>query len=263
VRVRIVRLSGLLLVAVLAGVLSPKHTASAVAAGWTTVVDDQFDAGGVPAHWHLYNGPYGSGPKNCAIPSHVTVTGGSMHMLMSYQATGSCGAGWYSAGMQIDAAYGTIDQRLTVRYRVIGTGYNGGAYTAASTDTVAHRIIPMRWPATAPWPQGGEEDYCESSTLSGCTTFLHYATTNSRVSHAYTVDLTQWHTMRFERLNHVVKAYIDDMTTPVWTYNGSSTTLPDTVKRAVLQQECRSSCPPGTAGTEDIQVDWITIENPA
>jgi hypothetical protein len=32
----------------------------------------------------------------------------------------------------------------------------------------------------------------------------------------------------------------------------------------VLQQECRASeCPPGTAGTEDIRIDWITIGNPA
>jgi len=29
----------------------------------------------------------------------------------------------------------------------------------------------------------------------------------------------------------------------------------------VLQRECRASgCTPGTAGTEDIQIDWITIE---
>jgi hypothetical protein len=32
----------------------------------------------------------------------------------------------------------------------------------------------------------------------------------------------------------------------------------------VLQQECRSSgCPAGTTGTEDIQIDWITVDNPA
>jgi hypothetical protein len=70
--------------------------------------------------------------------------------------------------------------------------------------------------------------------------------------------------VRFERRDHVVKAYIDDLTTPVWTYNGSSRTLPDTKKHVVLQQECRASgCPPGTTGTEDVQIDWITIDNPA
>jgi hypothetical protein len=32
----------------------------------------------------------------------------------------------------------------------------------------------------------------------------------------------------------------------------------------VLQQECRpSGCPAETTGTEDIQIDWITVDNPA
>jgi hypothetical protein len=78
------------------------------------------------------------------------------------------------------------------------------------------------------------------------------------------LDLSQWRTVRFERRDHVVKAYVDDLTTPVWTYRGSSQTLPDTVKQVVLQQECEhQGCPSGTTGTEDLQIDWITIDNPA
>ena len=49
-------------------------------------------------------------------------------------------------------------------------------------------------------------------------------------------------------------------------YVGNATTLPDVLQRAVLQQECRSSgCPSATlsAHSEDIQIDRITIENPA
>jgi hypothetical protein len=46
--------------------------------------------------------------------------------------------------------------------------------------------------------------------------------------------------------------------------NRSAETLPDTVKQVVLRQGCQASgCPTGTAGTEDIQVDWVTIDNPA
>jgi hypothetical protein len=56
------------------------------------------------------------------------------------------------------------------------------------------------------------------------------------------------------------------MSTPVWTYYGSATTLPATLKAAVLQQECPplrvGGCPTGTTGYEEIQIDWITIENP-
>jgi hypothetical protein len=218
--------------------------------GWVNVINDRFDSGGVPSHWSLYDGSYGS--HNCAAPSHVSVSGGSMHMLMRYENSGACGAGWYTAGMMISKAYGTIDQRVTVRFRVVDGGATG------------HHIIPMRFPSAASWPQGGEEDYCEGSKRTGCTTFLHYGdTATTQVLHDYIFDLTQWHTVRFERLNHVVKAYIDDLTTPVWTYKGTSTTLPDTIKRVVLQQECQhSGCPVGTTGTEDIQIDWITIDNP-
>jgi hypothetical protein len=173
-----------------------------------------------------------------------------MHMLMRYETTGRCGAGWYTAGMYLKAA-DSIDQRVTVRFRVVSDG------------VVAHRIIPMRWPTGGTWPEDGEEDYCEGSSLTGCYTFLHYGESNSQVSHGYTFDLRQWHVLRFERRDFVVKAYIDDMTQPAWTYVGSPVTLPATLKHVVLQQECKASgCPSGTTGTEDIQIDWITVDVP-
>jgi hypothetical protein len=230
-----------------------RPSAPAAAAGWVNVVNDQFSSGGVPAHWHRYDGPYGSAPHNCATPRHVSVSGGSMHLLMRHEASGRCGAGWYTAGMMLDRAFASVDQRVTVRFRVVSGGVSG------------HHIIPMRFPPGARWPQGGEEDYCEGDGSSGCHTFLHYGDkASTQVLHRHAFDLSQWHTVRFERRNHVVKAYIDDLTTPVWTYNGSSRTLPDTKKQVVLQQECRhSGCPAGTTGTEDIQIDWVTVDNPA
>jgi hypothetical protein len=232
---------------------SGRRPSAPAAAGWVNVVNDQFDSGGVPAHWQRYDGPYGSAPQNCATPSHVSVSGGSMHLLMRHETSGRCGAGWYTAGMMLHRAFASVDQRVTVRFRVVSGGVSG------------HHIIPMRFPPGARWPQGGEEDYCEGDGPSGCHTFLHYGDTPStQVWHRHAFDLSQWHTVRFERRNHVVKAYIDDLTTPVWTYKGSSRTLPDTRKQVVLQQECRSSgCPAGTTGTEDIQIDWITVDNPA
>jgi hypothetical protein len=231
---------------------SGRRPSAPAAAGWVNVVDDQFSSGGVPAHWRRYDGPYGSAPHNCATPPHVTVSGGSMHLLMRHESSGRCGAGWYTAGMMLDRAFTSVDQRVTVRFRVVSGGVSG------------HHIIPMRFPPGAPWPQGGEEDYCEGSGSSGCHTFLHFGdNASTQVLHRHAFDLAQWHTVRFERRDHVVKAYIDDLGTPVWTYRGSSRTLPDTKKQVVLQQECRSSgCPAGTTGTEDIQIDWITVDNP-
>jgi hypothetical protein len=217
-----------------------------------TVVNDQFDSGGLPTRWHSYDGPYGSGPGNCAIPSHAVVSGGYLHLTMSYETSSSlpCGAGWYTAGLAL-RGYSSVDQQVTVRFRVVDSGVAG------------HFIIPMRWPDNdSAWPAVGEEDFCETDAATGCTTFLHYGANNSQKQHSYGVDLTQWHTLRFQRLNHVVSAFIDNMTTPVWTFTGDSTTLPDTLKHVVLQQECHSSCPTGTAGSEDIQIDWITVANP-
>jgi hypothetical protein len=183
----------------------------------------------------------------------VSVSGGSMHLLMRHEAGGRCGTGWYTAGMMLDKAFASVDQRVTVRFRVVSEGISG------------HHIIPMRFPPGAPWPQGGEEDYCEGSGSSGCHTFLHYGDkASTQVLHRHAFDLSEWHTVRFERRDHVVKAYVDNLRTPVWTYRGSSRTLPDTEKQVVLQQECRpSGCPAETTGTEDIQIDWITVDNPA
>jgi hypothetical protein len=232
-------------------------------AGWVNVVNDRFDAGGVPDHWILYDSPYRSNVNNCPAPSHVSVHGGSLHMLMAYETSGQCGAGWYTAGMQVKDAYGGVHQRVTVRWRVV----------SSEPDKVrSHRIIPMRWvdDPDFSWYEG-EADHCEGSGLSGCSSFLHYRDTNSVVSHSYAVDLTQWHTMRFEtrpgtdasgRPAIILRAYIDELASPAWTYVGNETTIPSAFRHTVLQQECRNSgCPSGTTGTEDIQIDWITIDN--
>ena len=221
-------------------------------AGWVTVVNDRFDSGGLSARWRSYDGPYGSGAGNCAIPSHAVVSGGYLHLLMSYESSASlpCGPGWYTAGLGL-RGYSSVDQRVTVRFRVVDDGVAG------------HFIIPMRWPDNdSQWPAAGEEDFCETDSVAGCTTFLHYSSANRQYEHSYAVDLSQWHTLRFQRLNHVVTAFIDNMNTPVWTFSGDATTVPDTLKHVVLQQECHSSCPAGTTGSEDIQIDWIIVENP-
>ena len=223
---------------------------SAPPAGWVKLVDDQFDSGGVPTHWGLYDGPYGSNAHNCAVPSHDTVSGGYLHLLMAYETSGKCGAAWYTGGMRLNG-FSAIDQRVTLRFRIADSGAS------------AHYVIPMRWPdLDSSWPAGGEEDYCEADSTNACTTYLHYGSTNAQVSHAYTVDVSQWHTMQFTRLNHVVTAVIDGAV--AWTYSGSSTTLPDTLKHVVLQQECLSTgCPTGTSGNSEILVDWITVDGPS
>ena len=217
-------------------------------------MNDQFNSGGVPGHWSRYDQAYGSGSSNCAAPSHVTVSGGFLHLLLGYEPSGAgsvgCGPGWYSGGVSL-SGFSSVDQQVTVRLRVVRAGVAG------------HFIIPMRWPDNdASWPAGGEEDYCETDMTSGCDTYLHYSSSNRQIAASHTFDLSAWHVIRTERLNHVVRFYVDNMAMPAWTYTGTATTLPDTLKHVVLQQECQSSCPSGTTGTEDIQIDWITVANP-
>jgi hypothetical protein len=239
---------------------TPTPTATpGTAGGWTTVIDDRFDSGGVPTHWSLYDGPYGSGPGNCAAPSQVSVSGGSMHMLMSYRTTGRCGSGWYTAGMQLDRTYAAVDQRVTLRYRVVNTD---------PVNVRSHRNMPMHFGdvQSPSWPAGGEIDYCEGSALTDCTLFAHWRNGDGSFSQ-YTGpdmhgDFTQFRTVQATRLNYTLSVSIDGVS--VGNYAGTAASIPDVLQRAVLQQECRSAGCPSTslsANTEDIQVDWVTVEN--
>lgn len=225
--------------AVLAVALPTTIPASAVTGpGWKTVLSDNFDSGGVPAHWSKYSG--GSWK-----PGHVYVANGNLVLLMRYDKTGPRGAGWYTGAVQVADRFGGVDQAVTLRYRVVRRG-------AAS-----HHIIPMRWvdDPRYQWYQG-EADFAEGSSLTGATTFLHYGASR-QVSHDYAYDQRQWHTVRFVEWHHIVRAFVDGKR--VWEYRGTQATVPDAVRRAVLQQEPESTS--GTTGTEQIQVAWIRIEN--
>jgi PKD repeat protein len=225
---------------------------------WAIVLDDNFNAAGVPSHWLPYSGSYAGIHDGCAAPSQVQAPGdGYLHLLMQYHSTGICGHSWYLGGVQVAKTYGGVDQAITVRWRVV---------PSADPDVVrSTRIIPMRWvdDPNFQWYQG-EADYCEGSRLGGCYVYLHYADPG-QIVHGLTFDLTQWHTFRVEQRNHQVAIYIDDMQHPVWVYKGTTKTIPGAVMRTVLQQECAltTGCPPTSyAGDqEDIQIDWITIEN--
>jgi PKD repeat protein len=227
-------------------------------AGWTTIIDDQFNTPGVPSHWLLYSGSYAGDTSSCASPSQVQVPGdGYLHLKMQYRSSGICGSGWYTGGMQIAKAYGGVDQAVTVRWRIVPSADPAVVYSTY--------IIPMRWvddPNYA-WYQG-ESDYCEGGSLDGCYIYLHFGP-SSQILHGYSVDLTQWHTFRIEQRDHQVSLFIDNLTKPVWVYKGNATTVPDSFKRTVLQQSCPLliGCPSAVyAGdVEDIQIDWVTIQN--
>jgi hypothetical protein len=215
---------------------------------WKLVLNDQFNTGPFPAHWARYKGPYGSDPHNCAIPQHAFVSKGFMRMVFRYRTSGECGAGWYSAGMVLAKEYESVDQKISMRFRI-----------QTFKGVRSHWIIPMRWPSNGEWPSGGEEDYCEGGGSWGCSSYMHGP--KKRAWKDYDVDMSKWHTWTFVRRGYTVRVFIDGRQR--WVHRGSPATLPATLKRPVLQQECRMfGCPKGKVGSQSILVDWIKIWNP-
>lgn len=235
--------------------------------GWTNVLDDQFNSKHIPGHWQLYHSPYANAPNNCTSPSHDYAAGGYLHLVEKYEPSQPAGvscpytAGWYTGGLKLDPVdrYIGNDQRVTLRYRIV-----------SRDGVVSHHIIPMRWPTRHKSPRNahrGEEDFLETDTLTAGHFLLYEsASGGGRIrSSLYRMDMTQWHTVRFVQLSHVVSAYIDDMAHSVWTFHGDSATIPDILRTTVLQQECSHSngCPTGTTGREDIELDWIRVDTAA
>ena len=78
-------------------------------------------------------------PRNRATPWHVSVSGPVwMQLLMRYETSGRCGVGWYTAGMMIDRAFASVDQRMTVRFRVVSAGA-----MATTSSPCASRPLPL------------------------------------------------------------------------------------------------------------------------
>lgn len=226
--------------------IPPPSTLPVVPTVWTTVVSDNFNSGATyPAHWTAYTGHYRA---NCAAASHNTVSGGFLHMRLSYEPAGFCGPGWYSGGLTLDESLSAPNQRVTIRFRIVSVGAIQG-----------HRIVPMLNPNDGTGI--GEHDLCESTPYEFCSSFLHYgAKGTTQIRKKYAVDLTVWHTMVFTRDGYHFTSSIDGVVK--LDYTGDETTLPSKLRHVVLQQECNKlGCPTGTTGSEDIQVSSIRVDN--
>lgn len=225
---------------------------------WTTIVDDQFDTPGLPAHWMTYNfaGIHGT----YYLPSHVIVAGdGKLVLRNSWDASGPVGAGWYQGSIAIQRAlriepWVHRDQRITTRIRIVSV--NG---------VLSHRNLPLRWPTTG--TTDGEEDLFENDgSLTGWNQFLHWGVSPSvgTLSHAHVpVDMSQWHVLRFQRVGQEFTTWIDGVLTMQYT----ATTLqapPTGGRTCVFQQERQATGVPPVdqTGYEDIEIDYVTIENP-
>ncbi len=239
---------------------------------WQNVASTDFTTDGVlPAPWKAYNFANSVASGGYYLASHAVVSGGMVKLVQKYESSGparnpyysSTGAGWYQGTIYASGGgVDSVDHRTTVRMRIVST--NG---------ITSHRNLPLWWPNSGNAPLDGEEDFFETDgawwpAVNGVEqprSFFHYSSTNRFVYWIWTpIDVTQWHTYRFERRNHKITIWVDDMTTPIWSQQYSSTELPDTIKHPTFQQENPNFVPPaGTTGSEEIQIDSIQIDVPS
>jgi hypothetical protein len=242
-----------------------------VASGWTNVINTDFTSDGVlPAPWKAYDFANSLAGGGYYLPSHVVVSGGIASLVEKYEASGPArnsyytadGGGWYQGTIYAAGSgpWVSVDHRTTVRMRIVSNG------------VTSHRGLPMWWPESGNGGTDGEEDFFESDGVwwppiggqEQPRSFFHYGG-NTQVYWIWNpIDLSQWHTYRFERLAHKITIWVDDMTTPVWSQQYSSTELPDTLKHPIFQQENPNFLPPsGTTGSEEIQIDWVQVDVPS
>ena len=264
--------SGTYIIADRVDVTSTTSTLLPPSDGWRNVVSTDFTTNGVlPAPWKAYNFANSVAGGGYYLASHAVVSGGMVSLVQKYESSGparnpyysSTGAGWYQGTIYASGGgVDSVDHRTTVRMRIVST--NG---------ITSHRNLPLWWPNSGNAPLDGEEDFFETDgrwwpAVNGVEqprSFFHYASTNRFVYWIWTpIDVTQWHTYRFERRNHKITIWVDNMTTPIWSQQYSSTELPDTIKHPTFQQENPNFVPPaGTTGSEEIQIDSIQIDVPS
>lgn len=226
---------------------------------WVLAFDDQFNDGVVPSHWTRYSGTNGSNdPNDCSDPNLWSVSNGELLLPFKYQTSGPCGATWYNAsGMDNSTLGKSVDQKIVIRWRLDGT-------------VLPHYVIPMRWDAdpdpNLTWDKL-EQDWCERpsgyTTFTGCQTHNHYQLTSPCCidSPIYNVDLTQWHTWEFTTYQHRLTTSIDGVV--MWDYQGDNTTVPNGLRRDVLQVECKTTCPTDTSLFANAHVDYMTTYYPS
>lgn len=135
--------------------------------------------------WGAYSGEPGGDPSAWWDPSHVTVSGGVLHLTTSWGSFGSTGKqGWVSGGIGslFDQTYGTYEVRMRSD---AGAGIS---------------VIALLWP-TVGWPP--EIDFFEDAPADNArdhnAATLHYGPSNNTIQRSVSgIDFTHWHTVGVE-----------------------------------------------------------------
>jgi beta-glucanase (GH16 family) len=214
--------------------------------GWTTVEAENFDGTTLPAGWTAYSGEPGGDPAGWWSPSHVTVSGGMLHLVTSMGTRGAGGpTGEVSGGIGtgITQTYGKYEVRMRMD---AGAGVDG---------------VALLWP-TKGWPPEIDffEDGADDNTRSTITANLHYADDQRIHAGEQGVDFTKWHTVGVQWAPGVLRYTLDG---GVWA-TMQSAAVPDQPMSLDLQSQFDGGDLTATTPARvDMEVDWVVVYKPS
>lgn len=216
--------------------------------GWTMALSDDFTGNYLnEVKWGAYTGQPNGDPNGWWDPSHVTESGGVLH-LDSYvdpsHDNSSNPDGYVSGGVSSGRALHQTYGKYEVRFRIDqGTG-------------IATALL--LWPAEGGWPP--EIDFGEngSGVRDHMTATLHYGQDDTTIDKTVNGDFTQWHTLGLEWTPNNLNFTLDGST---WA-TISNNNVPDVPMELDMQTQAgtcgEDPCPDSsTPPRVDMQVDWV------
>jgi hypothetical protein len=213
--------------------------------GWALIEAEGFDvpvpAGNWPTHPH-----YRPRWRTYSPGTHDTAPGKGLYdAARTTTVAGSC----LKANLHYEA--GTDDQVVSLQtYSTIAdatsnvhAGQTFGRYSICMRATYtgsgvagAHKVVPLLWPRTLPWPDGGETDFpeCAITPTAVGTAFVHYANpSGGQDVRTSTGLISDWHVWTTEWKPNLIRVFMDG----VQVGNDCITDIPAAEMRWTLQFE--------------------------
>ena len=144
-------------------------------AGYHLSYSTDFPGTTLPTGWELFSGKPGGDPGGQFAISHVTLSGGLLHI--NTWRDPKYNNHWVTGGMSQAAVSKTFGAYF-IRSRVTGLGPSE---------------VQLLWPADNSWPP--EIDFNEAGRSMGITTAtIHWSTQDFIEQHSVRTDMTKWHT---------------------------------------------------------------------
>jgi beta-glucanase (GH16 family) len=207
--------------------------------GWRQVFTDDFNGTSLGSCWTRYSGVIPSSPTSVWAPSHVSVSGG-MAVLSTYQ-DAAYGGTWTAGGMSSAPCLQQEYGKYEVRFRM--------------DEAPGVKYAILLWPATQPWPCGGEIDFGEDQ--GGDRTYSTLTDNYCNAAGAHVIlpqdkvlaDFSQWHTIGVE--------WTPDKL--VWTLDGKTigTMISDKIPADAMELDIQAEA------NTDCSISWYTCVSSA